>query len=420
MALFEKKTVEKIDMTITDEESFKRWADDFIEHHVPMEYNQIQLVRELFNDELDHYISISNRADGKSFNYIHFFMNLSIEKGIGFTLVARHYTVRFLLQDFVRKLADKSDIINTQDIMFRRGDFFTTIIHRDKEIGIITDLNQATDLKYASNYIEDFPIIIYDEFLALEGDYLPDEWDKLKTIYASIDRVKNRPFIKFPKVFYLGNAVNFSSPILAALDLFNLLEKHQIDTMKQYGNILLEMRKNEQTNVTRNTRAFNEKDDDMTKGQFTINYYKIANEKDRQQINLNPKYIYVKLTGNYLKITYNPDNEKVLLSIVNFAEDYTFNLKLNDNKVGSTYLNENYFDERHYKKYEKGIFLFDNNFSKDTITSHFTNLEQLKIFKIIREHEMDTRERPDFERNEEVYKENYIERTKRALLKRFL
>ena len=58
MALFEKKTVEKIDMTITDEESFKRWADDFIENHVPLEYNQIQLVRELFNDELDHYIAI--------------------------------------------------------------------------------------------------------------------------------------------------------------------------------------------------------------------------------------------------------------------------------------------------------------------------------------------------------------------------
>lgn len=419
MALLNKKEPEKIDMTVTDEESFKRYVDDFVKHHVPKQYNQIELMSELLNPELDHYVSISNRTDGKSFNYVHFLMNFAIDCDIGFTLIARHYTVRSLLQDFVRKVADKSDIINSRDIQFQRGDFYTVVIWRDKKIGIITDLNQATDLKYSSNYIEDFPILIYDEFLALEGDYLPDEWEKIQTVYESIDRVPDRPLIKTLKVIYLGNAVNFSSPILTSLELFNILEKHPINTMKAYGNIILEMRKNAQANQTRNLRAFDTKDDNMTTGEFKINYYRVVTEKERLTIMANPKFIYVKLTSGYLKITYNTTVDLVLLSIVNTAKDYTFNMSLKDNKEGSVYLNETFYDERHYKKYENGLFLFDNNYSKDMITVGFSNLEQLKIYKIIGQHDLDTEKQSTFERNEEVYFENYIYRTKRALARRF-
>lgn len=410
MGIFTKKT---------DIEKYKDYVANFRKYNVPKEYNQIRLADELLNDDVDHYVSISNRADGKSFNYIHFCMNLAIDYGVGFTLIGRHYTVRNALQQMVRKISEKSLTIQEKDIQFMRTDFYIVVIHKDKKIGIITDLNEATDLKYHSNFIEDFPILIYDEFLALEGDYLPDEWERLKTIYSSIDRKIVQILVKFPKIIYLGNAVNFSSPILANLELFNILEKHTINTMRKYDHVLLEMNKNEQSNEKRNLRAFDEKKDDMTSGKFTINYFKIATEKERNTIKENASFIIIKLDKSYLKITFHNKTKNVLLSVINYSEVYDFNLKLNDNTETSTYLSEKYFDQNQIKKYIKGVYLFDNNFSKDFITEGFQNLEQLKINKLIREYELKNKPTP-FEQNEKTYNENYLERTKKELLKRFI
>lgn len=410
MGLFTKKT---------DIEKYKDYVANFRKNNVPKEYNQIRLTDELLNDDIDHYVSISNRADGKSFNYIHFCMNLAIDYGVGFALIGRHYTVRNALQQMIRKISEKSLTIQEKDIQFMRTDFYIVVIHKDKKIGIITDLNEATDLKYHSNFIEDFPILIYDEFLALEGDYLPDEWERLKTIYSSIDRKTVQILVKFPKIIYLGNAVNFSSPILANLELFNILEKHTINTMRKYNHVLLEMNKNEQSNEKRNLRAFDEKKDDMTSGKFTINYFKIATEKERNAIKENASFIIIKLDKSYLKITFHNKTKNLLLSVINFSEVYDFNLKLNDNTETSTYLSEKYFDQNQIKKYIKGLYLFDNNFSKDFITEGFQNLEQLKINKIIREFELSNQPTP-FEQNEKTYNENYLERTKKDLVKRFL
>src|SRR5699024_7973356 len=87
-----------------------------------------------------------------------------------------------------------------RDFIFVNNEFYKTLIYKDKAIALITDLNKATDLKYNSNYLKDFPIMVYDEFLALEGDYLPDEWERLKTIYASVNRDDEIHYIKIPKV----------------------------------------------------------------------------------------------------------------------------------------------------------------------------------------------------------------------------
>ena len=403
-----------------EQEEYLKYVDDFRENHIPKKYNQIKLANDLLDPELDHYMSISNRADGKSFNYLHFFMNLAIDHGVGFTLVARHYTLQVALQQFIRKISDKSKIINEKDIQFMRTDFYIMVLWRDKQIGLITDLNKATDLKYHSNTLEDFPILIYDEFLALEGDYLPDEWEKLKTIYSSINRQDEDsvPLIKVPKLVYLGNAVNFSSPILAGLEMFNILEKHKINTVRKYGNILLEMNKNEASNEMRNLRAFNEKQDDMTSGKFTINYYQIANDSQRIHIKSNPAFITIKLDKSYLRIMYHRETFSMLLSVINFSDSYDFNLKLKDNTIKSVFLSEKYFDPKQIKKFIRGTYLFDNNFSKDFITEGFQNLEFLKINKIVREYELNNNP-SQFEQNDLVYNENYKDRTKKALMTKF-
>src|SRR5699024_6674248 len=130
---------------------------------------------------------------------------------------------------------------------------------KDKTIALISDLNNATELKYFSNYLKKFPIMVYDEFLALETDYLHDEWDRLKTIYQSIDRMESYQLIHKPKIFYFGNAINFESPILHGLKIFNILENHKINTAKIYHydfNIMLEINRNDNANEQRNVRAF--------------------------------------------------------------------------------------------------------------------------------------------------------------------
>src|SRR5699024_12470578 len=173
--------------------------------------------------------------------------------------------------------------------------------YKDKTIAMISDLNNANELKYFSNYMKNFPIIIYDEFLALETEYLPDEWLRLKTIYESIDRIEKYPLIHKPKIFYFGNAVNFDSPVLHGLKMFNILENHKMNTAKIYKydfNVMLEINRNENANKRRNTRAFQSSDDSMTTAQFETNDYNIATDSDREHVKRNPRFIYVKLKND--------------------------------------------------------------------------------------------------------------------------
>src|SRR5699024_8067769 len=265
------------------------------------------------------------------------------------------------------------------------------------------------------------PIMIYDEFLALEGDYLPDEWERLKTIYQSIDRVEKYPLIHKPKIFYLGNAVNFNSPILHGLEMFNILEKHPMNEAKIYYRkekpFMLEIRRNDNQNEIRNTRAFGSDNDSMTTGQFETNDFNIATDDDRNHIKRNPRYIYIKLKSDYLKIWFNPDTLNIILSIEsNINDPYLYNMQLKDNKEHSTYLNQKYFDDDHVKRIDKGAYKFDNNFSKNYITTDFYDLNRLKINKIIREFLRNDDREKEIESKEKQFKENYIEQTKKGLM----
>lgn len=401
-----------------EKNKFLKYIENFRKKYVPNRYNQVKLADHLLNENIDHYVSISNRSDGKSYNYMHFFIRLAIDYDIRFCFVVRHHTVQMSGVKLIEKIIDTQDF-NPFDFQFTRTDFYIIVIYRDREIGVITDLNKATDLKYQSNYLEYFPVIVYDEFLALEDDYLPDEWEKLETIYSSIDRVHNRPYIKIPKIFYLGNAVNFSSPILANLDMFNILEKHKMNTLNIYDNIAIEVNRNDNANEQRNLRAFKDTGDKLSKAEFQVNNYNVATKKDRQHINNNPNYIHVKLRDNYLKIIYNRDSKKAILSIVSHANDYEFNLLVKDNKKESIFLNETFYDIEYSRKYEKNIYLFDNNFSKNFITDGLSMYKDIRIHKIINMHSIKFLKN-NHDMKELVYKENYIENTKKMLANRFL
>lgn len=389
---------------------------------IPSHYNQIELVDNLLNKDLDFYISISNRSDGKTFNYISFFMKLAIEFDIKFTLVARHYTLRKAYADLIEKITIEIDHFNSKKLSFHRRDDYMSVVYGDKDIGILTDLNNATDLKYHSNVMKDFPIIIYDEFLALESDYLPDEWDKLKTIYESIDRNHgNIPYLSIPKIVLLGNAVNFDSPILANLNIYERIEKHKINTINRYGNILLEKRRNDFSNDNRNQRAFNTENDAMSTGEFNFNTYNLANDGYRDMISKNSDFFYIKTSSAYLKIMYNVENFKTNIKVVPYCEEYDFCTDVKDVTKKAIYLKDTFYKETHHKKYYRPSNLcFDNAYSKKYITDD-PLLIMLNINKVIKQHltQEQLKKGSEFSRHEKVFEDNYIERTKKHLIKQF-
>lgn len=414
-----KKKIKKF-FNPTPEEIYQDFLIDFRKNHIPEQYNQIKLLDELNNPDIDHFISISNRTDGKSINYVHALLKIAIDYEIGLTFLSRNMMLRTSYQELINDIIEISSIFDRRDFNFIRTQYYVQLNYQDKTIAMISDLNNASELKYFSNYMKNFPIIIYDEFLALETEYLPDEWVRLKTIYESIDRIEEYPLIHKPKIFYFGNAVNFESPVLHGLKMFNILENHPMNESRVYKydfNIILEINRNENANERRNTRAFGSENDAMTTAQFETNDFNIATDNDRNHIKRNPRFIYIKLKSDYLKIWFNRDTLEIILSIESYIDDpYLYNMQLKDNKEHSTYLNHNYFDDDHVKKIDKGAYKFENNFSKNYITTDFHDLNRLKINKIIREFLRKDDEHLEIESKEKQFQENYIEQTKRGLM----
>src|SRR5699024_7487250 len=147
--------------------------------------------------------------------------------------------------------------------------------------------------------------------------------------------------------------------------------------------LMLEIHRNENQNKIRNTRAFgDDKNDPMTTAQFETNNYNIATDNYRNLIKRNPRFIYIKLKNDYLKIWFNRDTLDVILSIESFITDpYLYNMQLKDNKEHSTSLTQSYFDDDHIKRIDRGAYKFENNYSKNYITTDFNDLNRLKINK---------------------------------------
>ena len=415
------KSIEEINEEI-EEELFQDYLNEFRKEYIPPRYNQIELLNNLSNPNIDHFISISNRTDGKSFNYIHALIKIAIDYDIGLTFLSRNMMLRTSYQTLIDEIIEFFGY-NRREFNFIRSQYYTTLTYKDQDIAVISDLNNAGELKYFSNYLKKFPIIVYDEFLALDTDYLSDEWERLQTIYESIDRMESYPLIHKPKIFYFGNAMNFNSPILQGLDIFNILEKHPINTAKVYHydfHVMLEMNRNENANEQRNTRAFSSGKSSMSTGQFKTNSYLIANDDDKHHVRKNPREFYVKLKDDYLRVWFNADTYKIILSITTHLkpnDDYIFNMDLKDNKITSEYLKESYYDDKEVKKMDKGYYLFENNYSKNYIMSDFIGLNEIKIMKLIREF-LAKDDLTELEHHEKQLKNNYIEDTKRYLMEK--
>ena len=393
--------------------------------NTPKQYNQIELGDYLLDPNIDWLISISNRTDGKTFNYLNLLIDIAIEEKVKFLLICRHNFLRDSYIDSITTIVQTFNNKELDELVWFKNKEYLQMFYGEEPICIITDLNNATDLKYSSHMLMEYPIIVYDEFLALEEDYNPTEFDQLKTIFESVNRDKEEDReVLSPQIMLLGNAVNFSSPILAGLDgimnLYAKMENHPINSLQVYDFIAYEMRKNESANDTRNLRAFGSQDDSMTTGQFVMNNHNILSSTEQNKILENGYFFHIKVNDSmYIKVIHDKYMEDILLKLTSRSDSYEFCLSPKDMKEEVIYCDPRYyFGEVEPKNHASGFYTYANNFTKNTIAND-NILNTLKISRCVSEYleEIPSNQVPD--NREKIVLDNYMEKTLKSIHDRF-
>lgn len=354
----------------------KQYKDNYL----PAEYNQLELLDRLCDPQLDHYMSITTRGDGKSFNYIGCLLYLSYKLDLGICLIVRHWSLQDKMREMVEQIIQTINFVNFNDSYnYRVTSDYITIELNGKDVALICDLNNASDLKQSSAILKNFPVILYDEFLTLTDDYEKNEYDKLRTIYKSIDRVKDRKYIGTPKCIFLGNPVNFDSPILPSLNVYNAMQTQEINTMKQYRNVLLELRRNDARNDGKNTRAFPDEYDADVTGEFEFSNFQLLSEQQYIAFCDKGEQIKIKLPDK-LMLTVTKKNSKIALAVERSDNTETYCTELFKEGEDCEYLKPRYYSDNFVKKYQKGLFKYKDSFTKSYINRD-DNLMRLNLYK---------------------------------------
>lgn len=362
---------------------FKKWVEKYRKKYIPKEYNQLLWLDDLTKDTIDVYLSITNRGDGKSFNTIGACLKMGYDLDLKPIFIVRHWELQTLFRNLIDNVVETLGFWEVENLWYVNQQDYIIIGYEDKEIGLIADINNASDLKFSSFKLKEFPLMVYDEFIALDDDYVPNELQKIKTIYQSIDRVKpkDRPFCIKPKMILLANPINFNSPVLEWLDFYSLIEKHKMNTIKQYGNKLIELRQNEQVNKNKNTSIFDVENDSNFTGMFEINHHNLVSKElfDKIKSEVCPSIIKLEI-DKY--INFYVWNGNYVIDITSKG-DYQYCLNLEDRKDDVIYLYPNkYFNDTFHNKYRKDIIKFTNIFSKNYIYNN-PNYMDLNLFKLI-------------------------------------
>lgn len=378
------KVVEKVKLVFaTEEEEYQYYLKKYKENYLPKEYNQLELLNKLTDESIDHYMSITTRGDGKSFNYISCMGYLAYHLEMPTLLLVRHWTLQDKMRDLVEEIIRTTGWGDIQGIQWETNTDYMICYLDGRELFLITDLNRASDLKQSSAVLKRFPIILYDEFLTLTDDYVDNEFQKMGTIYKSIDRVKGRKYIKFPKCIYLGNPVNFTSPLLPALNIYNYLQSHEINTMKQYNNVLLEMRKNEARNDGKNLRAFPDPNDSDVTGEFKFASYKLQTPQAYISQLHHGELVKVRIDSQ-LMFTILKNNGIITVGIERADNEEDFCMSLNDEEEDKPFLTGRFYKDNFYKRYEKGMFMYKDAFSKEYITHMNSDLMNINFYRLFK------------------------------------
>lgn len=380
----------------SEKKLFLKRFKKFKKEHIPQQYNQLNYVPFLLDDNLNIFLEMSNRSDGKTTTSFKFLLYEAIK--------CEHVRISFLVRHFELKLAIKSNIFDvmamfphlfdTSKLMFTEVADFSKVWYDGVCIAIIYDLNNAFDLKNHFSTLRQFPLMVWDEFLTIQEEYVSNEWIKLMTIYNSTDKDIDNPLFKHPKLLLLTNPVNFDSEILSNFDIFDVLETMEINTFQIKDEFFIEMLRNESANTKKANSILTNSVNGSLSGEFNFNRFRLINnfevllrENGSISIKLNSTETVICVKANnkfYLKISPPTNNE-------------TFCIKPEDETKDITFLKNNFYNESFHKKYLKGIILYANNYTKNYILNHptFRDLNLQKLINI---------SKPKFESSQKQFK----------------
>lgn len=340
---------------------------------IPEKYNQLEFMNYLDDEDVDMLISITTRGDGKTYNVLRALALLHDSLKFCTLIITRHSELKQAMITQIRDIYYNDKTLDNKSVNVMYDLNLCQIYYHDELTFLIVDLNNADDLKYYRAMLKKCNVALYDEFLSVGGDYAPNEYIKFKTIFETMDSGETDAMSytnHLRKVILLANPVDWSSEFLARYNLYKALETQPINTVRKHGNIVLERRRNNKAQVTKNNRLFDE--DESVTGEFKYNSWQLKDPKSTTLpiiIKTSDRYIYM-----YVE-------DKPILSVKAIADAYAFNTDLADNKNDSIYLKASYYKDNFYKKYTKDFFYFENAFSKEYILQNYPTLDFIKIIK---------------------------------------
>lgn len=340
---------------------------------IPEKYNQLEFMNYLDDEDVDMLISITTRGDGKTYNVLRALALLHDSLKFCTLIITRHSELKQAMITQIRDIYYNDKTLDNKSVNVMYDLNLCQIYYHDELTFLIVDLNNADDLKYYRAMLKKCNVALYDEFLSVGGDYAPNEYIKFKTIFETMDSGETDAMSytnHLRKVILLANPVDWSSEFLARYNLYKALETQPINTVQKHGNIVLERRRNNKAQVTKNNRLFDE--DESVTGEFKYNSWQLKDPKTTTLpiiIKTSDRYIYM-----YVE-------DKPILSVKAIADAYAFNTDLADNKNDSIYLKASYYKDNFYKKYTKDFFFFENAFSKEYILQNYPTLDFIKIIK---------------------------------------
>jgi len=311
---------------------FKKWVVKYRKKYIPKEYNQLLWLDDLTKDTIDVYLSITNRGDGKSFNTIGACLKMGYDLDLKPIFIVRHWELQTLFRNLIDNVVETLGFWEVENLWYVNQQDYIIIGYEDKEIGLIADINNASDLKFSSFKLKEFPLMV-------------------------------------------------NSPVLEWLDFYSLIEKHKMNTIKQYGNKLIELRQNEQVNKNKNTSIFDVENDSNFTGMFEINHHNLISKELFDKIKSEVCPSVIKLESDKY-INFYVWNSNYVIDVTSKG-DYQYCLNMEDRKDNVIYLYPNkYFNDTFHNKYRKDIIKFTNTFSKNYIYNNH-NYMDLNLFKLI-------------------------------------
>lgn len=403
----------------TEREKQKQALLDYIQkyrdEHVDEGYNPIHGLDQLTNDDIDYIMSISNRGDGKTYGYLGCLAGIAYHFDLPLMALQRHWTLREgAVDEFIEVVTDRNVFPDFEKFyMIDKQREYTCIYYRDKLLCIFCELDNSSDLKRKSFFIKKARILIYDEFITLPSDYVPQEAWQFVRIYRSVHRgfkAGEIPFIGNIKVICLGNPENLASPMLHMLDITRYVQQQPLNTEKTYKNVYVEKFENENTIKSVNLRAI-PAGDTISGGDFQFNLHNIP---DQEQMTAMLKQmhdsLWIKLPEGFLEIQYGiPHLDNILIRYMNYSDHYDYCIEPYDYDGACEFLDTNCFDQAFYRHHINNEFYYNDEYSRGIVLND-NRLISLNIYALVGRHFEDNHDMTDQSHIMDIQRKNYQER----------